>query len=94
MIKLEGDNNFIIEVFFLIFVVYYYGSEVINVKFKMLDREIKYFEKNIVLIEVEWFKVINWFFEFWWLDDVLKWYMVILEVFMFFRMCIFGVLLE
>ncbi|CAP70574.1 uncharacterized protein PODANS_3_6380 [Podospora anserina S mat+] len=92
--KLEGDNNFITEVFFLTLAAHHYGSEATNAKLKTLDREIKHFEKNIALIEAERPKVINRPSELRRLDDALKRYTAILEASMSLRMCISGVSLE
>lgn len=51
--KLEGTPNFITEVFFLTLAAHHYGSEGTNAKLKSLDKDIKYFLKQMALMELE-----------------------------------------
>jgi len=51
--KLEGTPNFITEVFFLTLAAHHYGSEGTNAKLKSLDKDIKYFQKQMALMELE-----------------------------------------
>lgn len=51
--KLEGPINFITEVFFLTLAAHHYGSEGTNAKLKSLDKDIKYFQKQMGLMEAE-----------------------------------------
>jgi ubiquitin conjugation factor E4 B len=51
--KLEGTSNFISEVFFLNLASHHYGSEATNTKLKNLEKEIKHFQKQMVLLEAE-----------------------------------------
>ncbi|KAL2160170.1 hypothetical protein VTH06DRAFT_1826 [Thermothelomyces fergusii] len=57
--KLEGESNFITEIFFLTLAAHHYGSEATNSKLKTLDRNIKHFEKNIAMMEAERQKLID-----------------------------------
>ncbi len=51
--KLEGSANFITDVFFLTLAAHHYGIEALGVKFKNLDKEIKYFLSQVTLMEAE-----------------------------------------
>jgi ubiquitin conjugation factor E4 B len=57
--KLEGASNFISEVFFLNLAAHHYGSEATNGKLKTLEKDIKYFQKQMVQIEAERQKFVN-----------------------------------
>lgn len=54
--QLEGTNNFISESFFLTLAAHHYGSEGTTAKLKNLDKDIKYFEKQLGLMEAERYK--------------------------------------
>lgn len=51
--KLEGSSNFISEVFFLNLAAHHYGSEATNARLKSLERDMKFFQKQIAQIEAE-----------------------------------------
>ncbi|KAB5586053.1 putative ubiquitin fusion degradation protein [Coniochaeta sp. 2T2.1] len=51
--KVDGTTNFITEVFFLALAAHHYGSEAVNTKIKGLEKDIKYYEKNIAKLEAE-----------------------------------------
>jgi ubiquitin conjugation factor E4 B len=51
--KLEGTSNFISEVFFLNLAAHHYGSEATGTKLRNLEKEIKHFQKQMVLLEAE-----------------------------------------
>jgi ubiquitin conjugation factor E4 B len=51
--KLEGSSNFISEIFFLTVAAHHYGSESVNSKMKRLDKDIKYFQKQMAQLETE-----------------------------------------
>ena len=57
--KLEGESNFISEVFFLALAAHHYGLGATNSKLKDLDREIKHVEGVIKQIEDQMAKVQN-----------------------------------
>lgn len=57
--KLDGSSNFISEVFFLTLAAHHYGSEATNAKLKVLDRNIKHYEKEIKKLEVDRLKFVN-----------------------------------
>jgi len=50
---LDGESNFITEIFFLTLAAHHYGSEAANAKMKNLDRDIKYYEKHLAVMELE-----------------------------------------
>jgi len=52
-IELEGQSNFISEVFFLNLAAHHYGSEATNSKLIQLEKDLKYMEKQVVLIEAD-----------------------------------------
>lgn len=56
---LEGDSNFISEIFFLNLAAHHYGSEVANGKLKSLDKDIKYFTSTLAQMETERSKFAN-----------------------------------
>ncbi|KAK3387480.1 ubiquitin elongating factor core-domain-containing protein [Podospora didyma] len=51
--RVDGESNFITEVFFLALASHHYGSEATNSKMKTLDKDIKYMEKQLAAIEAE-----------------------------------------
>ncbi|KAL0470341.1 ubiquitin elongating factor core domain-containing protein [Neurospora intermedia] len=51
--QLEGENNFITEVFFLALAAHQYGTEATQNKLKELDKQIKHFQKNLSLMEAD-----------------------------------------
>jgi ubiquitin conjugation factor E4 B len=51
--KIEGSSNFISEVFFLNLAAHHYGSEATNAQLKSLEKDIKYFQKQMAQIEAE-----------------------------------------
>lgn len=53
------SSNFISEVFFLTLAAHHYGSGATNSKLKMLERDIKFYEKHIAAMEAERPKVQN-----------------------------------
>lgn len=57
--KVPGMSNFISEVFFLTLAAHHYGTEATNSKLKNLDKDIKYFERQLAQIEAERHKFIN-----------------------------------
>jgi ubiquitin conjugation factor E4 B len=57
--KVDGTNNFITEVFFLALAAHHYGSEAVNAKIKVLDKDIKFYEKHIARMEAERPKFVN-----------------------------------
>lgn len=57
--KVGGTSNFISEVFFLTLAAHHYGNEAANSKLKNLERDIKYYEKQLALMEAERPKVAN-----------------------------------
>ncbi|KAI0161203.1 ubiquitin elongating factor core-domain-containing protein [Xylariaceae sp. FL1272] len=57
--KLDGESNFISEVFFLTLAAHHYGLGATNAKMKDLDKDIKYLEKVIKQMEEELPKVQN-----------------------------------
>lgn len=57
--KLDGASNFISEVFFLTLAAHHYGSEATNSKLKNLDKDIKFYEKHLKVLEAERQKFIN-----------------------------------
>lgn len=52
-IELEGQSNFISEVFFLNLAAHHYGSEATNSKLIQLEKDLKYMEKQVALIEAD-----------------------------------------
>ncbi|KAK3320636.1 ubiquitin elongating factor core-domain-containing protein [Cercophora scortea] len=92
--KLEGESNFITEIFFLTLAAHHYGSEATNAKMKTLDKDIKYYEKNLALIEAERPKFANNPAQLQLLETTLKRHVTVLEKAMSLRYAIEGVLLE
>ncbi|KAL2891200.1 Ubiquitin conjugation factor E4 [Ceratocystis lukuohia] len=50
---IPGSSHFISEVFFLALAAHHYGIESVSTKLRNMDREIKYFEKNLAKMEAE-----------------------------------------
>ncbi|KAK4133192.1 hypothetical protein BT67DRAFT_443117 [Trichocladium antarcticum] len=92
--KLDGESNFITDIFFLTLAAHHYGSEAANSKMKNLDRDIKYYEKNIAMMEAERHKLINRPEQLRVLDEALKRHTAVLERSMALKLSIEGVLLE
>lgn len=92
--KLDGESNFITDIFFLTLAAHHYGSEAANSKMKNLDRDIKYYEKNIAMMEAERHKLINRPEQLRVLDEALKRHTTVLERSMALKLSIEGVLLE
>ena len=92
--KLEGETNFITEVFFLTLAAHHYGSEATNSKLKNLERDIKYYEKNIALMEAERPKLLSRPHELRRLDEALKRHQTVLDRALALKYSIEGVLLE
>ncbi|CAN8104210.1 unnamed protein product [Discula destructiva] len=57
--KLDGSSNFISEIFFLTLAAHHYGSEATNAKLKMLDKNIKFYEKELKKLEADRIKFVN-----------------------------------
>lgn len=57
--SLEGNSNFISEIFFLTLAAHHYGSEATNGKMKNLERDIKHFMERIAEMERERPKFMN-----------------------------------
>lgn len=92
--KLEGTSNFISEVFFLNLAAHHYGSEATNSKLKNLEKEIKHFMKQMVLLEAERPKVANNPMQTAQLEVHLKRYNEVLEKAMSLKFAIEGVLFD
>ncbi|KAK3304134.1 ubiquitin elongating factor core-domain-containing protein [Chaetomium strumarium] len=92
--KVDGESNFITEVFFLTLAAHHYGSEAANAKMKTLDREIKYYEKSIAMMEAERHKLASRPEQLVVLEAALKRHTNVLERAVALRLSIEGVLLE
>ncbi|KAK4245328.1 ubiquitin elongating factor core-domain-containing protein [Corynascus novoguineensis] len=92
--KLDGESNFITEIFFLTLAAHHYGSEAANSKLKNLDRDIKHLEKNIAMMEAERHKLINRPEQLRVLDAALKRHTTVLERSMALKYSIEGILLD
>ncbi|KAG7285408.1 hypothetical protein NEMBOFW57_010035 [Staphylotrichum longicolle] len=92
--KLDGESNFITEVFFLTLAAHHYGSEAMNSKLKNLERDIKYYEKNIAIMEAQRPKLINRPDQLRIVDAAMKRHIAVLERSMALKLSIEGVLLE
>ncbi|KAL7761092.1 hypothetical protein ACKLNR_007627 [Fusarium oxysporum f. sp. zingiberi] len=57
--KIPGETNFISEAFFLTLAAHHYGSEACNSQLKNLDRDIKYLEKRVKIMEADRIKFVN-----------------------------------
>jgi ubiquitin conjugation factor E4 B len=92
--KLDGESNFITEVFFLTLAAHHYGTEAMNSKLKNLERDIKYYEKNIAMMEAQRPKLINRPDQLKIVDTAMKRHIAVLEKSMALKLSIEGVLLE
>ncbi|GAB1313466.1 Ubiquitin conjugation factor E4 [Madurella fahalii] len=92
--KVDGESNFITEIFFLTLAAHHYGSEATNSKMKNLDRDIKYYEKNIAMMEAERPKLASRPDQLRMLDEALKRHTTVLERSMALKFSIEGILLE
>ncbi|KAH6613488.1 ubiquitin elongating factor core-domain-containing protein [Chaetomium tenue] len=92
--KLEGESNFITEIFFLTLAAHHYGSEAANSKMKNLDRDIKHYEKNIAMMEGERHKLVHRPDQLRVLDEAVKRHTAVLERAMAMKYSIEGILLE
>lgn len=52
-VEMEGQSNFISEVFFLTLAAHHYGSEATNSKLIQLEKDLKWMEKQVALIEAD-----------------------------------------
>lgn len=92
--KLDGESNFITEVFFLTLAAHHYGSEAANSKMKNLEKDIKYYEKNLAMMEAERPKLANRPDQLRLLDETVKRHTTVLERAISMKYAIEGVLLE
>ncbi|KAK4141167.1 ubiquitin elongating factor core-domain-containing protein [Dichotomopilus funicola] len=92
--KLDGESNFITEIFFLTLAAHHYGSEAANAKLKGFDRDIKHYEKNIAMMEAERHKLLARPDQLKLLDAALKRHVLLLERVMAMKFSVEGVLLE
>ncbi|KAK4157667.1 ubiquitin elongating factor core-domain-containing protein [Chaetomidium leptoderma] len=92
--KMEGESNFITEIFFLTLAAHHYGNEATNSKMKNLDRDIKHYEKQIALMEAERPKLMSRPPQLRVLDEAVKRHTNVLERSMALKLSIEGVLLE
>ncbi|KAJ0124691.1 ubiquitin elongating factor core [Diaporthe amygdali] len=92
--KLDGESNFISEIFFLTLAAHHYGSEAANTKLKTLDKDIKYYEKNLKLMEAERVKFVNSPTQLNLFDANLRRHTEVLERSMSLKFAIEGVLLD
>jgi ubiquitin conjugation factor E4 B len=92
--KVTGTSNFISEVFFLTLAAHHYGSEAANSKLTTLDRDIKWYLKNIAMIEAERPKLAGRPDQLRLLEATLKRHTDVLEKAMSLKMAIEGVLLD
>lgn len=92
--KIEGESNFITEIFFLTLAAHHYGSEAANSKMKNLDKDIKFYEKNLAMMEAERPKLANRPDQLRLLEETVKRHTTVLERAMALKFSIEGVLLE
>ena len=92
--EVAGESNFITEVFFLTLAAHHYGSEATNSKMKQLDKDIKYYEKNLAMMEAERPKLVNRPDQMRLLETTFKRHVVVLEKALSLKHAIEGVLLE
>ncbi|KAK3948821.1 ubiquitin elongating factor core-domain-containing protein [Pseudoneurospora amorphoporcata] len=92
--KLEGENNFITEVFFLALAAHQYGSEATQNKLKDLDRQIKRLEQNIVLMEAERPKIAHRPHDLLMLEAALKKQIKMLEAALSSKFAIEGIMAD
>ncbi|KAK4213002.1 ubiquitin elongating factor core-domain-containing protein [Rhypophila decipiens] len=90
----DGESNFITEIFFLTLAAHHYGSEAANAKMKQLDKDIKYYEKHLALMEAERPRLINRPDQLRLLETTLKRHIAVLEKSISLKYAIEGVLLE
>lgn len=92
--KAEGTSNFISEVFFLTLAAHHYGSDAIAIKLRNLEKDIKYFEKQIAQLQSERLKFLNSPAQLRLLDQNLERHGKVLEMSMAAKMGIEGVLFD
>lgn len=92
--KLDGESNFISEVFFLTLAAHHYGSEATNAKLKSLDKDIKFYEKHLRTMEAERVKFVNSPHQLQLFEVTLKRHTDVLEKSMSLKYAIEGVLLD
>ena len=92
--RLDGEANFITEIFFLTLAAHHYGSEATNAKMKNLDKDIKFYNKNLAAMENERHKLAHRPDQLRQLDAALIKYTAVLEKAMSLRFSIEGVLLD
>ena len=92
--KLDGESNFITEVFFLTLAAHHYGSEAANSKMKNLDKDIKFYQKHLTMMEAERPKLANRPDQLRLLEETVARHTAILERAMSLKHAIEGVLLE
>ncbi|KAK1836114.1 ubiquitin conjugation factor E4 [Podospora conica] len=92
--QLSGEPNFITEIFFLTLAAHHYGSEATNAKMKNLDKDIKFYNKNLVAMEAERIRLADRPDQLRQLDAALVKYTAVLEKAMSLRFSIEGVLLD
>ena len=51
--SVDGQSNFISEIFFLTLAAHHYGNEAVNQTLSQLDKEIKHLEKQVASLEVD-----------------------------------------
>ena len=92
--EVGGESNFITEVFFLTLAAHHYGSEATNSKMKQLDKDIKYYEKNLAMMEAERPKLAHRPDQMRLLETTFKRHVIVLEKALSLKYAIEGVLLE
>ncbi|KAK1961290.1 ubiquitin elongating factor core [Colletotrichum sublineola] len=92
--KVEGNSNFITEVFFLTLAAHHYGSEATNSKLKSLERDIKWYEKHLAAMEAERPKVQNQPAQLAMFELTLKRHTAVLEKAIAMKYAIEGVFLD
>lgn len=92
--KLDGESNFISEVFFLTLAAHHYGSEATNAKLKSLDKDIKFYEKHLRTMEAERVKFVNSPHQLQLFEVTLRRHTDVLEKSMSLKYAIEGVLLD
>lgn len=92
--KLLGTSNFISEVFFLTLAAHHYGSEATNTKLKNLDKDIKFFQKEMAKMELEKPKIQNNPAQLAMFELNMKRYNDVLEKAMALKLAIEGVLFD
>ncbi|ROV93028.1 hypothetical protein VPNG_09416 [Cytospora leucostoma] len=92
--QLDGESNFISEVFFLTLAAHHYGSEAANTKLKSLDKDIKFYEKHLRTMEAERVKFANSPHQLQLFETTLRRHTEVLEKSMSLKYAIEGVLLD